>query len=197
MIVLSFVSPFCTALVSFIHCLNAVMESPILAVKSNTDLASTLSTSFSVVKAKDNVPLITSPIIPNTENKPENVLVIWSAYFSTLTNFLERSLIVLRNFLIGEAEGLKVLLNAFFMDLVMTSIPLRVFLSVSTRSSLPLGTDKSLIICLRAELGSLDSSASLLYASICSSVSLSCLSSASLRRSRWSTAPSQHLFTRG
>ena len=77
-----------------------------LAVKSSTDLASILSDSLNVVKAKDNVPLIISPIIPNTENKPENVLVNWSAYFSILTNFLERSFIILRNFLMGPAEGL-------------------------------------------------------------------------------------------
>ena len=74
-IVLSFARPFWIALLSFIHCRNATILSPMLAVKSSTDLASTWSTSFNVVKAKDNVPLIISPIIPNMENKPENVLV--------------------------------------------------------------------------------------------------------------------------
>ena len=159
---LSFVRPFWIALLSFIHCRNATILSPILAVKSRTDLASTLIVLPKVLKAKDNVPLIISPIIPNTENKPENVLVNWSAYFSILTNFLERSFIILRNFLMGPAEGLNTWLNAFLMDLTIVRIPERVFLRLSTRSVLPLGADISWIIWLSADVGSLDSSASFL-----------------------------------
>ena len=61
-IVLSFVRPFWIALLSLSHCRNATILSPMLAVKSSTDLASTLIVLPKVLKAKDNDTIVTGRI---------------------------------------------------------------------------------------------------------------------------------------